>query len=259
MHKISICALWLQRSVGKQGYIGAILADGTPVALCSKESWDLGRYDSLRKGWTGDVRIGTKILLAKYSEADLRADGIDLKGFTPLIVPGELLHLVKKDKPAAGPVKLSPTKLTNQDWAQYLWAVAHVMSKLDISLEHVTLRHILDALAEKGVDAKVIAEFQKLEPEAFIEYDGDEDDDFFDPKGDGYYIDKRGWVVPLLEGTWPSGVVIEAYMSGSTKHVRIKVGKNVWVAAVHRTVTDARTYADANNITINGVQGQGAE
>lgn len=41
--RVRIKALWLDKTVGLNGYIGAILEDGTPVDLCSKEKWDLGK------------------------------------------------------------------------------------------------------------------------------------------------------------------------------------------------------------------------
>lgn len=71
MAKIRVSALWFQRNVGLQGYIGAIREDGTPFALCSKEKWDFGPNDSLRKGWDGDVRIGDKTLGTDYTLAEL--------------------------------------------------------------------------------------------------------------------------------------------------------------------------------------------
>jgi hypothetical protein len=95
-HKITIKALWLDPNVGLEGYIGAILFDGTPVALCSNEKWRLGRRDSLRSGWTKDsrnvsVRHGVKVFYNQYSAQALRKDGL-----LNLTVPVSLRKLTKR-------------------------------------------------------------------------------------------------------------------------------------------------------------------
>jgi hypothetical protein len=94
-NKVKVIALWRQKNVGLAGFIGAILADGSPVALCSVEKWELGRRDSLRRGWTGDVRLGRKAFHHGISERQLREDGL-LRGTNlELRVPAELQHLVR--------------------------------------------------------------------------------------------------------------------------------------------------------------------
>lgn len=106
MQKINIKALWLDPNVGLNGYLGAVLADGTPVALCSKEKFDLGPYDSLRKGWVGNVRIGNKVMHAEKPES--------LEGFTlggkALTIPAELQFMLQ---PA--PVEQNPLSLAYGD------------------------------------------------------------------------------------------------------------------------------------------------
>lgn len=94
MHKVSVKAFWLQSEVGLMGYIGAVLSTGIPVALCSKEKWDLGSYDSLRKNWNGRIKLFNKPKTFYYvlSEEELVEDGL-LKG-SPLEmkVPVELVQ-----------------------------------------------------------------------------------------------------------------------------------------------------------------------
>lgn len=90
---IRVKALWFQREVGLKGYFGAILSDGTPVALCSKEKWDLGPTDSLRDNWEGDVRIGDKkVYMRDISTESLKKDGLG-KGSLKLTVPEKLVNL----------------------------------------------------------------------------------------------------------------------------------------------------------------------
>ncbi len=94
-YRISVLALWFQPEVGQEGYYGAILADGTPVALCSAEKWNSGRQDSLRAGWANNIRLGPKTLTSDYSPEDLSRDGL-LHG-TPLElrVPPGLYDLIR--------------------------------------------------------------------------------------------------------------------------------------------------------------------
>jgi hypothetical protein len=85
-YRIRVKALWIDRSVGLEGYVGAILMDGTQVALCSVEKWNQGPSDSLRRGWEHDQKVFGKlgkVIFQDYSEAALRCDG--------------LLHLPKND------------------------------------------------------------------------------------------------------------------------------------------------------------------
>lgn len=75
---VKVRALWFQPEVGMHGYYGAVLVDGTPVALCSKERWDMGPRDSLRKGWRGNLRVWPKpkVVHVPYTEAELRKGGL---------------------------------------------------------------------------------------------------------------------------------------------------------------------------------------
>jgi hypothetical protein len=77
-NRVRVKALWLDNTIGLHGYIGAVLADGQQVALCSKEKWDMGPYDSLR--FTGN-RIVFNVIKHMYldaTEQELRARGLDL-------------------------------------------------------------------------------------------------------------------------------------------------------------------------------------
>lgn len=76
LFSVKVKLLWLQSDIGLCGYIGAVLMDGTQVALCSKEKWDLGDDDSLRKGWDDNVRHGVKIIYCDISETELRERGL---------------------------------------------------------------------------------------------------------------------------------------------------------------------------------------
>lgn len=90
---ISVKALWFQPKIGLRGAIGAILHDGTPVALCSKEKWDLGKNDSLRSGWQGNIRMGIKTFTNTYTEEQLVADGLG-SGDLKMTVPEPLINFV---------------------------------------------------------------------------------------------------------------------------------------------------------------------
>jgi hypothetical protein len=79
MCRIAINRLWRESDVGLVGWIGAELQDGTLVALCSVEKWELGSYDSLRDGWCNNERVfpRTKLVsLSGITEQELRADGL---------------------------------------------------------------------------------------------------------------------------------------------------------------------------------------
>lgn len=91
--RITVLALWLDPRVGSKGFIGAVLNDGTPVALCSKEKWDMGPRDSLRRGWIGRYRIGKGSLYCHHSLSVLRAGGLKV-GDEKLTVPAVLENLV---------------------------------------------------------------------------------------------------------------------------------------------------------------------
>lgn len=54
-HCIKIKALWFDKNIGLFGYYGAILHDGTPVAICSHEKWSLGK---------NDIRVNDEIYLS---------------------------------------------------------------------------------------------------------------------------------------------------------------------------------------------------
>jgi len=97
VQKIKIKALWLQSEIGACGYIGAILGDGIPVGLCSVEKWNLGRTDSLRKGWKNNIKIfkNIKTMYQNVSEEDLRKDGLLKNTNLELTVPNELKQYVK--------------------------------------------------------------------------------------------------------------------------------------------------------------------
>jgi hypothetical protein len=76
---ITITRLWREDDVGAEGWIGAELVDGTLVALCSVEKWNLGNpNDSLRRGWSGNERHfkRPKRLNFHLTEAELRRDGL---------------------------------------------------------------------------------------------------------------------------------------------------------------------------------------
>ena len=90
MPMVRVQALWCDPTVGREGYIGAILRDGTPVALCSVEKFSLGRGDSLNRGWVGHIRKGSKTVYSQYTEAELRAGGLG-NGPLRLTVPSELI------------------------------------------------------------------------------------------------------------------------------------------------------------------------
>jgi hypothetical protein len=60
MLKVMVKALWWQPEVGGCGYLGALRVDGVPFALCSKEKWDMGPWDSLRKNWSDGIKIFNK-------------------------------------------------------------------------------------------------------------------------------------------------------------------------------------------------------
>lgn len=94
-YPIPVVALWFDPNVGAQGYFGAIILQNeeyTPVGLCSKEKWDLGRFDSLRRNWNGNVKIfrGLKILYYSYSVEELLAEGLFEGTPLELKVPDEL-------------------------------------------------------------------------------------------------------------------------------------------------------------------------
>lgn len=99
-HCIKIKAMWFDKNVGLNGYYGAILHDGTPVAICSHEKWSLGKNDSLRSNWNGDIKIYNTIKKAylDYDEDFLKIEGL-LKGSKlEMKVPNSLLHLVKTEE-----------------------------------------------------------------------------------------------------------------------------------------------------------------
>jgi hypothetical protein len=77
-YKIKVKALWCQNDVGLCGYIGAILDDGTPIALCSRGKFDLGNDDSLRSGWKNDTKDwggDTKSFYFDLSQITLKSEG----------------------------------------------------------------------------------------------------------------------------------------------------------------------------------------
>lgn len=88
VHAIKIIALWKEPNVGLHGYIGAVLADGTEVALCSVEKWEQGPFDSLRYGWVDNICLFPhgKIMYSETPESVLRQDG--LLGGTLLAMSG---------------------------------------------------------------------------------------------------------------------------------------------------------------------------
>lgn len=92
-NRITIKALWFDPNASTRGYIGAILKDGTPVSICSKAKWDMGRIDSLRKGWIGNTRVWPqqKTMYVDVSEKQLKAEGLLFN----MKVPTELLKLTK--------------------------------------------------------------------------------------------------------------------------------------------------------------------
>lgn len=96
MHKINILAIWFQPEIGLHGYYGAILSDGTPIAMCSHESWSFKKKDSLDTGWIGNTRTwpNGKTISSKYDTKTLIEDGL-LKGSPlELTVPDSLTHLI---------------------------------------------------------------------------------------------------------------------------------------------------------------------
>lgn len=78
MARLLVRRLWRERSVGMEGWVGAELPDGTLVALCSVEKWNLGLADSLREEWRGAEKkfVVLKAIHINVSEAELRQDGL---------------------------------------------------------------------------------------------------------------------------------------------------------------------------------------
>ncbi len=97
-HKIKIKALWLQPEIvtpGNTGYIGVILSDGTPAALCSLSRWRLLGPEARRNnGWTDNVRICNDQLYSVSSEEELRTEGLRIGQPSEMKVPDALKHLV---------------------------------------------------------------------------------------------------------------------------------------------------------------------
>lgn len=79
MSRIMVRRLWRESDIGARGYIGAELLDGTLVALCSVEKWELAPKDSLRTDWRGNERFfdpPKAVFLPGITEEDLRFDGL---------------------------------------------------------------------------------------------------------------------------------------------------------------------------------------
>jgi hypothetical protein len=96
MNKIKVKGLWIDRTIGREGFIGALLYPcRLPVALCSMEKWELGEHDSLRKNWqTGDlfeyiIFSKPKIVYCAHTETELRQGGLSM-GRQTLTVPDEI-------------------------------------------------------------------------------------------------------------------------------------------------------------------------
>lgn len=89
-YKVKVLALWFQPEIGLKGYYGAVLEDGTPVALCSQEKWELGRKDSLRTGWEKNTKVFDfpKAIHINIPESELRKNGMKV-GQVNLTIPKE--------------------------------------------------------------------------------------------------------------------------------------------------------------------------
>lgn len=76
--QIKVWGFWEQPEIGLHGYIGCILEDGTPVGLCSKEKWLLGKEDSLRKDWNNNYKIFDEphTVYSDFNEKVLRQQGL---------------------------------------------------------------------------------------------------------------------------------------------------------------------------------------
>ena len=94
--QVKVWGFWLQPEIGLHGFLGCILEDGTPVGFCSKEKWDLGRDDSLRKGWEGNIKVFAEphLVYSDYNEKVLRQQGLFKTSSLAMTPPQELLDKV---------------------------------------------------------------------------------------------------------------------------------------------------------------------
>lgn len=92
--KINILALWLQTNTD---YIGCVLEDGTPVALCTKEKWNALRNVTLKSDWENNAKIfdAPVEVNSDYTEKILKETGLFKGTSFELKCPDFILEQIK--------------------------------------------------------------------------------------------------------------------------------------------------------------------
>jgi hypothetical protein len=133
MALLKVKGLWLQREIGPDGHVGAVLDDGTPVALCSFPKWEDQGFG--QENWDGTIFCPgvTTDFVFSHAARELKAGGLSLgTRLGTMSVPQELQHLVA---PSIVPVTAKVLAFPNQVYAAIDLNRVRMMSDIEIKLQ----------------------------------------------------------------------------------------------------------------------------